>query len=996
MKHHNASHGYRPVHRAKLLCIAPLTPQANHGTVSVSGPRAPVTGFHRVLAARCGFPFRLRRVLRSALLSATALVAVAAPGWASEYIDNVDPEIVNGTPWNTGGVLVVGYSSTGELEIIAGGTVTNTNGTIGFSLGATGTVTVTGANSRWTNTGDILVVGNSGTGTLTIAEGGVVEATRVLVANNAASSGTLNIGAAAGDTAVAAGTLMAPTVVFDEATGKLVFNHTDTDYTFAAAISGAGSVNVLSGTTKLTGTNTYSGGTTISGGTLQIGNGGTSGSLSGDVTNNSALAFNRSNASSYGGDLSGTGSLTKSGAGTLTLTGASSHTGGTTISAGTLQIGDGGTTGSLSGDITNNGALAFNRSDALTFGDDISGTGSLTKSGTGTLTLTGTSSHTGGTTISGGTLQIGNGGTTGSLSGDVTNNGALAFNRSDALTFGNDISGTGSLTKSGAETLTLTGTNSYTGGTTISAGTLQIGNGGTTGSLSGNVTNHSALAFNRSDAFTFGNDISGTGSLIKSGAETLTLTGTNTYSGGTTISAGTLQVGNGGTTGSLSGDVTNNGALAFNRSDALTYGDDLSGTGSLTKSGAGTLTLTGASSHTGGTTVSAGKLVVNGSTGTITLNGGTLGGSGTVGTVAVNSGSTIAPGNSIGTIAAGNTVFNAGSSYAVEVNADGDSDLLNATGTVTINAGATLKIASETTGKDGSTYARSTDYTIIKASSGVTGTFDTVSDSFAFLDAKVSYDPNKVNLKLTRNDVALEDLAITSNQVATANAVDSLGSGSALYDAVVALEDDKVEEAYDSMSGEAHASAKSVLFQNDAAIAGSILGHMRDTSRTGLAPAVTRGIPAPSRDTWGTVFGFQAKTEETTDAATMERSGGGALAGVNLMTSPDLQLGVTLGVSRSEYDITGRQSSGTATAAHLGIYGSTQRGPLNLRFGATYGYHEIDSERRVTVGATTDHLSASYKAQSATLFAEASYSVAQFEPFINACPSSGFLAPMAA
>ncbi|SFS58167.1 autotransporter-associated beta strand repeat-containing protein, partial [Sulfitobacter marinus] len=482
----------------------------------------------------------------------------------------------------------------------------------------------------------------------------------------------------------------------------------------------------------------------------------------------------------------------------------------------------------------------------------------------------------------------------------------------------------------------------------------------------------------------YGGDISGTGSLTKSGAGTLTLTGASSHTGGTTISAGTLQIGNGGTSGSLSGDVTNNSALAFNRSDALTYGGDISGTGSLTKSGTGTLTLTGTSSHTGGTTISAGTLVVNGSTGAITLNGGTLGGSGTVGTVAVNSGGTFAPGNSIGTIAAGNTVFNAGSSYAVEVNADGDSDLLNVTGTVTINGSATLKIAPETNGQDGSTYAKSTDYTIIKASSGVTGTFGTVTDSFAFLDAKVSYDPNKVNVKLTRNDVALKDLATTSNQVATANAVDSLGSGSALYDAVVALEDDKVEAAYDSMSGEAHASAKSFLFQNDAAIAGSILGHMRDTSATGPAPAVTRGIPAPSRDTWGTVFGFQAETEETTDAAEMKRSGGGALAGVNLMTSPDLQLGVTLGVSRSEYDITGRQSSGTATAAHLGIYGSTQRGPLNLRFGATYGYHEIDSERRVTVGATTDDLSASYKAQSATLFAEASYGVAQFEPFINA------------
>ena len=62
------------------------------------------------------------------------------------------------------------------------------------------------------------------------------------------------------------------------------------------------------------------------------------------------------------------------------------------------------------------------------------------------------------------------------------------------------INGTGPFTKNGAGTLGLSGANTYTGGTTISAGTLQIGNGGTSGSIVGNVTNNADLAFNRSDA----------------------------------------------------------------------------------------------------------------------------------------------------------------------------------------------------------------------------------------------------------------------------------------------------------------------------------------------------------------------------------------------------------------------------------------------------------------------------------------------------------------
>ena len=81
------------------------------------------------------------------------------------------------------------------------------------------------------------------------------------------------------------------------------------------------------------------------------------------------------------------------------------------------------------------------------------------------------------------------------------------------------------------------------------------------------------------------------GSLTKVGTGTLTLTGNNIYMGGTTISAGTLQLGNGGTTGSIVGDVTDNGNLAFDRSNVLTFGAVISGTGSVQQNGTGTTVL---------------------------------------------------------------------------------------------------------------------------------------------------------------------------------------------------------------------------------------------------------------------------------------------------------------------------------------------------------------------------------------------------------------------
>ncbi|HEX5220003.1 MAG TPA: GH25 family lysozyme [Verrucomicrobiae bacterium] len=79
--------------------------------------------------------------------------------------------------------------------------------------------------------------------------------------------------------------------------------------------------------------------------------------------------------------------------------------------------------------------------------------------------------------------------------------------------------------------------------------------------------------------------------------------------------------------------------------------------GGLTKSGAGTLRLTSANTYAGGTTVSAGRLLVNNTTGSgtgsgiVSVDAGVLGGTGTIaGVVAVNSAGTISPGLSLGTL----------------------------------------------------------------------------------------------------------------------------------------------------------------------------------------------------------------------------------------------------------------------------------------------------------------------------------------------------------
>jgi T5SS/PEP-CTERM-associated repeat protein len=190
----------------------------------------------------------------------TGTVTVTGPG--SSWINGV-----------SGGLNIGGFG-TGTLTIANGGTVNDITlvaANIGNGAGSQGTVTVTGAGSTWSN-GSGVNIGNFGTGTLTIANGGLVTVNGpVVIATNAGAVGTLNIGTGAGNPAVAPGTLTATSVAFGAGTGTINFNHTSANYVFAPAISGNGTVNVLAGTTTVIGANSYGGATNVNAGTLRAG-----------------------------------------------------------------------------------------------------------------------------------------------------------------------------------------------------------------------------------------------------------------------------------------------------------------------------------------------------------------------------------------------------------------------------------------------------------------------------------------------------------------------------------------------------------------------------------------------------------------------------------------------------------------------------------------------------------------------------------------------------
>jgi subtilase-type serine protease len=425
----------------------------------------------------------------------------------------------------------------------------------------------------------------------------------------------------------------------------------------------------------------------------------------------------------------------------------------------------------------------------------------------------------------------------------------------------------------------------------------------------------------------------------------------------------------------LSGNINPNvGGLAIDTagSSALTVTGTLSGT-SLTKSGTG-------------------RLVVNGSAPAITLNGGTIGGSGTLGNLTANSGSTIAPGNSIGTLnVTGNASFAPGSTYAVEVDSAGNSDKLAATGTVTIDSGAKVTVTAENGTDDGSTYAASTTYTILTAGTGLTGTFGSVTEDFAFLDAALGYGANAVTLTLTRNASSFASAASTPNQRATAAGLGSLSAGNAVYDAVVVLNQAGARTAFDSLSGEIHASAAGLFIENSRfarAAAGNRIRSAFEGLATGNQPAMAfgglGGVPTGAA-IWGHTYGNWGRFGGNGNAATMNTSSGGFFFGAEGEMAAGWRGGLMAGYGNARFNVDARASSGDARSYTLGAYAGRQVGPFGLHLGASYALHDLSTNRHVSAGTLRNTLSTGHVASTAQIFGEVGYSLegggTRFEPF---------------
>ncbi|WP_146151045.1 autotransporter outer membrane beta-barrel domain-containing protein [Allosphingosinicella deserti] len=510
------------------------------------------------------------------------------------------------------------------------------------------------------------------------------------------------------------------------------------------------------------------------------------------------------------------------------------------------------------------------------------------------------------------------------------------------------LTGQAALVKSDLGTLVLSGANSYTGGTLVEAGTLV----GDLNSLHGDIANNSTLVFDVAANGTFGGSVTGAGATIKSGAGALTLAGANAtnwqVSAGSLITTSKLFAGN--------VDLKAGAALVFDQAAAGTYSGTIVGNGTIAVRGGGSIAFTGnGSAFLGTTNVAGGQLLsINGTLGGMLdiAAAARLQGSGTAGSANVTG--TIAPGNSIGTLTfSGNLALAPGSVYEVEADASGASDRIIVGGTASIGSNAAVNVLAA----DGN-YAPKTSYTILTAGQGVTGTFASVTSNLAFLTPTLDYSANAVTLNLRRNSVDFATVGETHNQIEIAPAVEALGPGSDVYDAVIALTASEARDAFDQLSGSGHASVRSQLLEDSRFVRDAMV------AREG----VVRGA---GMTLWGRVLGSWATSKVNRDAPGYERDLEGLLTGFDGGLGENLRAGVALGYSKS--DIHGKSGRHEIQSYHAGGYLMGTFGAFSLAVGGAYAWNEVQASRRVAFGTFEQTISGDYSARTLQTFGEAAF-----------------------
>ena len=463
------------------------------------------------------------------------------------------------------------------------------------------------------------------------------------------------------------------------------------------------------------------------------------------------------------------------------------------------------------------------------------------------------------------------------------------------------------------------------------------------------VTMDAALGgFNAIDVWS--NNISGPGGLTLLGSGTLVLAGNNTFTGGTTVGCAT---GIGCATLALSGTMT--GSLSVQPGATFVTGGGYVVSPSSTLNNAGTVRSVNIALLNQGTLVNTGTmlgdLLNSGSVtnnGTITGNvasSGWVGGSGTIVGNLLNGG-IVAPGNSIGTLTVtGNYTQSAGGTFAPEVAANGQSDLLSIGGTASLG-GAVAVVTQPGTG-----YAPRTTYRILTATGGLGGTsFGSIANNYPFLQPSLSYDANNAYLTLQMGGFAAA--AATPMQAAVGGVIDAnvntaTGDFAQVLSAIATNVQSPAAAQYvlQTLSGNNYAGFASTAVQGAQTFMNNFAGQAGGGAPTGSRVALAEACEvacdgtSPARwGAWGGAIGGLGTIGANAAVGAVTYNAGGFAAGLDRQLADTIRLGVTAGYSAGNQWVSGFAGQGSTSTFNIGLYGNYAEGPAYVDALAGYAY----------------------------------------------------------
>ncbi len=499
----------------------------------------------------------------------------------------------------------------------------------------------------------------------------------------------------------------------------------------------------------------------------------------------------------------------------------------------------------------------------------------------------------------------------------IDNSGEILFHMNSTGGNARLITNAGGITNfsvgffSGASAGSIAGAGSYL----LGAKTLTVGGNGDTTTVSGVISGDG-------------------GSLVKTGAGTLTLSGANTYTGVTTVDAGKLVV-----NGSIVSAVTVNGG---------------------TLGGAGTV---------GGITVASGGVVSPGnSTGTLTVTGNVSFAAGSTYQAEVN-----AAGQGDRIVASGTATLSGGTVAVLAENGN--------------YAAATSHVILTASGGVDGQFATATSNLAFLTPSLV---YDGQNVTLTMTRNDTSFGPGGDGGSGGGGSGSGGFIAQTRNQAAIAVASERLGPGNPIYDTLISATATEARAGFDLLSGEAHAQGVAVAIGESRLVREAILGRLRGRLLAVQGKSVATGssadlptsegaatLPAPRFAIWGEAVGAHASTDGDGSAAALSRRTGGFILGVDVELydtgTSSLRVGVAGGYTQSSFDVDTRLSSGQRESGHAALYAGARFGAWRLDGGLAYSFGDTSLTRQVRIRGFGDTLRADRDGWVAQAFAELGY-----------------------